>query len=130
MQLGTRRHVVASEQFALRQSPRTLPAIQADAPGNHPLKCYVEERRYLRIENDQVEAAFDMHNGQLITLRYDGVEETYFLNRPTAAHPDIPETREVGPIPFLLGRNVTSRYQADYPGVGTVVYALSGYVRH
>ena len=74
MQLGTRRHVVASEQFALRQSPRTLPAIQADAPGNHPLKCYVEERRYLRIENDQVEAAFDMHNGQLITLRYDGQE--------------------------------------------------------
>ena len=67
-------HVVASEQFALRQSPRTLPAIQADAPGNHPLKCYVEERRYLRIENDQVEAAFDMHNGQLITLRYDGQE--------------------------------------------------------
>ena len=31
-------------------------------------------RRYLRIENDQVEAAFDMHNGQLITLRYDGQE--------------------------------------------------------
>ena len=34
-------HVVASEQFALRQSPRTLPAIQADAPGNNPLNCYV-----------------------------------------------------------------------------------------
>ena len=96
----------------------------------------------LRIYADRSESTENMKEGTYtqevypelqtyaFTLRYDGVEETYFLNRPTAAHPDIPETREVGPIPFLLGRNVTSRYQADYPGVGTVVYALSGYVRH
>lgn len=100
------------------------------------------EKGALRIYADNSESTEGMKEGTYVqdvypelqaytfTLRYDGVEETYFLNHPTAAHPDIPETREVGPIPFLLGRNVTSRYQADYPGVGTVVYALSGYVRH
>ncbi len=67
-------HVVASEQFALRQRPNSLPAVRPDAPGNLPLKHYVEERRYLRIENARVEAGFDMHNGQLIALRYGGRE--------------------------------------------------------
>ena len=67
-------HIVASEQFALRQRPHTLPLIPDDDTDNHPLKCYVEERRYLRIENDRIATAFDMHNGQLIALRYDGLE--------------------------------------------------------
>ena len=71
-------HVVASEQFALRLLPTGLPAINPEAPDNQSLKCYVEERRYLRIENGQVRAAFDMHNGQLIALRYG---ETEMLHR-------------------------------------------------
>ena len=67
-------HVVASEQFALASRPDTLPAVSSDSPDNRPLKCYVEERRYLRIENERVSVAFDMHNGQLITLSYGGRE--------------------------------------------------------
>ena len=67
-------HVVASEQFALACRPDTLPVVSSDSPDNHPLKCYVEERRYLRIENERVAVAFDMHNGQLIALRFDGRE--------------------------------------------------------
>ena len=67
-------HVVASEQFALASRPDSLPAVSSDSPDNRPLKCYVEERRYLRIENERVSVAFDMHNGQLITLSYGGRE--------------------------------------------------------
>lgn len=73
-------HVVATEQFALNEKARNAAtlnkpaAISADAPDNAPIKVYEEERRYLRVENSTFRAAFDMHNGQLISLRY-GTQE-------------------------------------------------------
>lgn len=58
---------------------------------------------------------------------YDGETELYFVRRPSLDYPDIPETREVGPVATYLGRNVTSRYKDRYPGVGQVVMAIFGY---
>ncbi len=67
-------HVVASEQFALNPRENRPAGIREDDPDNLPLKSYVEERRYLRIENSRFKSAFDMRNGQLIVLEYDGME--------------------------------------------------------
>jgi len=73
-------HVVATEQFALNERARNAAtlnkpaAVDADAPDNLPMKVYEEERRYLRVENNTFKAAFDMHNGQLISLHY-GTQE-------------------------------------------------------
>lgn len=77
---ATAGHVVASEQFALNERARNaatlnrLAAIGSDTLGNAPLKAYEEEHRYLRVENAAFKAAFDMHNGQLISLRYGSQE--------------------------------------------------------
>lgn len=57
---------------------------------------------------------------------YGGETELYFVGRPNADYPDIPETRKADPGIILLGRNVTSRYQARYPGVGQVTMAFYG----
>lgn len=73
-------HVVAAEQFALNKRAEDAAemnrpsAISADAPGNVPMKVYEEEKRYLRVENSSFKAAFDMRNGQLISLRYGSQE--------------------------------------------------------
>lgn len=60
-------------------------------------------------------------------LTYNGTTELYFLGRPNQDFPQIPETRETSPSSIYLGRNLTSHYQALYPGVENVTMAIFGY---
>ena len=67
-------HVVAEEQFALNKKDRSLVPVAIDESAAKPLKVYVEDYRYLRIENNVFKAGFDKKNGQLIGLRYGNQE--------------------------------------------------------
>lgn len=65
-------HVVATEQFAMTTPDNRLTPVNTD--GMPALKAFTEENRFLRIENAACKIAFDLRNGQLIGLSYDGLE--------------------------------------------------------
>ena len=93
----------------------------------------------LRIYSDGSESAKVLYEGTYLQgyyqdlqaayfeFQYDGATELYFLGRPNLDYPHLPETREIGPVKIYLGRNLTSRYQALYPGVGEVTMAIFGF---
>ncbi|MGM9760589.1 MAG: glycoside hydrolase family 2 TIM barrel-domain containing protein [Parabacteroides sp.] len=61
-------HVVATEQIPLQVVDLQLPEVTTD----QVLQAFQEEKRYLHVRNEQVEAVFDAMNGQMTFLRYQG----------------------------------------------------------
>lgn len=60
-------HVVATEQFVLREKKHVLPQ-----PSVMELLQVVEERQYIRFRSPGTEVSFDAKTGRMIALRYDG----------------------------------------------------------
>lgn len=73
-------HIVASEQFCLASPATKRLQARNNSAGATPLKVYTESRRYLRIENDAVKAAFDLENGRIVSLRYGDKEMLHLRN--------------------------------------------------
>ncbi len=65
-------HVVASEEFTLRENPVVLTT--ASSAGEMPLKVFTEENRYLCVSNDKISARFDKMEGDLQSLCLGGKE--------------------------------------------------------
>ena len=65
-------HVVASEEFILRETAARLAAV--DDSQAAPLKVYMEEGRFLVARNGAVSVRFDKARGQLMSLCLDGRE--------------------------------------------------------
>lgn len=72
--------VIASEQFALNNVQRALPAINAQKAES--LKAYTESRRYLRLGNSKFRMGFDLQNGQMVSLIYDNKEMLHHQEGP------------------------------------------------
>ena len=71
-------HVVAKEEFILREGGNRL----ADLPAGRPLKVYLEENRFLCARNDAVSVRFDRKDGRLLSLCLDGSELLHGLGGP------------------------------------------------
>ena len=75
------RHVVATEEFVVKEHKPGLKAIQsADA---QPLKVYLEESRFLCARNGVIHVRFDKASGRMTRLRLNGQEVLHGLGGPT-----------------------------------------------
>lgn len=73
-------HVVASEEFVIREEPVVLKAEASD--GVSPLKVYTEENRFLCASNDKISVRFDKLEGVLQSLQLDGKEILHWQGQP------------------------------------------------
>ena len=71
-------HVVASEEFLLKEKAHRLPAVQE----GEALKIWTEESRYLRAENGRVSVRFDRSSGRLLSLCLSGQEVLQQMGGP------------------------------------------------
>ena len=73
-------HVVASEEFVIREEPAVFKAEASD--GASPLKVYTEENRFLCASNGKISVRFDKLEGVLQSLQLDGKEIMHWQGQP------------------------------------------------
>ncbi len=73
-------HVVASEEFVIREEPAVFKAEASD--GASPLKVYTEENRFLCASNGKISVRFDKLEGVLQSLQLDGKEILRWQGQP------------------------------------------------